>query len=57
MNERETRILVCTFVAKGRAKNKVDAGLTITSDDTPPTRLLYNPASQLRFVTLPVTTA
>lgn len=39
MNERETRILVCILVAKGRANNKVEPGLTITSNGTLPTRL------------------
>jgi hypothetical protein len=39
MNERKTRILVCILVAKARANNKVEPGLTITSNDTLPTRL------------------
>jgi hypothetical protein len=39
-----TRILVCIFVAKGRAKNKVEPGLTITSNNTPPTRLFAQPS-------------
>src|SRR6267154_4279710 len=44
MNERETRILVCIFVARGRPKNKVEPRLTITSDDTPATRLFAQPS-------------